>query len=145
MAANQKLLEMMELCGHFLHHRRGGKRGQAKILRILAQQGEMTQRQIQDILNIKSGSLSEIVRKMEGDGLITRTKQESDKRNIRLGITEKGMKEAESRLHKMKEQEEMLFDALSGEEQEQLYLLLEKLLHSWKLHFSETYFCHRRS
>ena len=144
MRANNELLDLMELCGHFLYHRRGGKRGQTKILRILAEQGDMMQRKIQDILDIKSGSLSEIVRKMEADGLIIREKHEEDKRNIYIKITEKGRVKIEKDLARMKKEEEILFNSLSEEEQKQFYELCSKLLQSWKMSFLPSNFYHRR-
>ncbi len=144
MRANNELLDLMELCGHFLYHRRGGKRGQTKILRILAEQGDMMQRKIQDILDIKSGSLSEMVRKMEADGLILREKQEEDKRNIYIKLTQKGRVKIEQDLARMKKEEEILFNALSEEEQEQFYELCSKLIKSWRMSFVQSNIYHRR-
>lgn len=144
MGANVELLNTMELCGHFLYHRRGGKRGQTKILRILSERGEMTQKEIQDILDIKSGSLSEIVRKMESDGLIERNKHASDKRNIIIRITEKGIDTASGNIERLKAQEKVLFDVLSEEEQQQLLFLLSKLLAGWKASFESSLFNHKK-
>lgn len=144
MGANKELLNTMELCGHFLYHRRGGKRGQTKILRLLSERGEMAQKDIQYILDIKSGSLSEIVRKMESDGLIERNKHASDKRNIIIRITEKGIDTASENIERLKAQEEVLFDALSEEEQQQLLFLLSKLLAGWKAGFEASLFNHKK-
>lgn len=85
-----ELLGLIERCGHFLYHRRGGKRGQGRILKILLTEGEMTQKKLQERLGIQSGSMSEIVLKLEGNGLVYRTRDESDKRKIKLKITEAG-------------------------------------------------------
>lgn len=144
MAENKPLLEVLEQCGHFLHHRRGGKHGQAKILRILAAQGSLSQRRLQDTLCIKSGSISEIVGKMEADGLIRREKDETDKRNQLLYLTEKGRAQAQENAETLQKQNELLFLELSEEEQEQLYLLLTKLLGSWRNTFDDSLFHHRK-
>ncbi|MBO5278421.1 MAG: MarR family transcriptional regulator [Lachnospiraceae bacterium] len=144
MGENKELLSLMELCGHFLYHRRGGKRGQTRILRLLYEHGEMSQRQLQDILDIKSGSLSEIVRKMETEGLILRQKHPEDRRNIMIRITEKGIQTClETTLH-LQEEERILFEALSRQEQQQLFYLLSKLLIDWKDHFEQSLFQHRK-
>lgn len=144
MGENKELLSLMELCGHFLYHRRGGKRGQTRILRLLSEHGEMSQRQLQDILNIKSGSLSEIVRKMENEGLILRKKHPEDRRNIMIQITKKGTQTCTENIRLLQEQESILFNALSEKEQEQLFTLLSQLLADWKEHFEQSLFQHRK-
>lgn len=141
---NQELLALMEKCGHFLYHRRGGKRGQGKILKILLTEGEMTQKELQQRLGIQSGSMSEIVLKLEGNGLICRMRDETDKRKIKLSITKAG-EELFKENHKMNiEQEKSLFDALIVEEQSQLGSLLSKLYDSWENSFDKSLFDHRK-
>lgn len=144
MGANNELLELMEVCGHFLYHRRGGKRGQAKVLRILSEQEQISQKQLQDSLDIKSGSLSELVRKMEAENLIVRQRDENDRRNYRIQITERGRVTAAENTKRLRAQEEILFNALSRAEQEQLYCLLSKLLQAWRQQFEEALFQHRK-
>ncbi len=90
---NSELLGKMEKCGHFLYHRRGGKRGQGRILKILLTEGEKTQKELQDYLEIQSGSMSEIVLKMEESGLISREKDESDRRKVFIYIEDKGLEQ----------------------------------------------------
>lgn len=143
MGENKELLSLMELCGHFLYHRRGGKHGQTRILRLLSEHGKMSQHQLQEILNIKSGSLSEIVRKMENENLIVRQKHPEDRRNIMIQITEKGTLTLEENTRHLQRDEGILFEALSKQEQEQLYSLLSKLLSDWKEHFGQSLFQHR--
>ncbi|MGN1187714.1 MAG: MarR family winged helix-turn-helix transcriptional regulator [Lachnospiraceae bacterium] len=137
MGENKELLKTMEMCGHFLYHRRGGKRGQARILNLLIENGEMSQRRIQDIIDIKSGSLSELVRKMEAEGLISREKDETDRRNITIKITPKGIQRAEENSQILKKQEQVMFNSLSEHEQEQLYTLLKKLIEDWNEKFAK--------
>ena len=137
MGENKDLLKTMEMCGHFLYHRRGGKRGQARILKLLIENGEMSQRSIQDILDIKSGSLSELVRKMEAENLISREKDEADRRNITIKITPKGIERAEENSQILKKQEQVMFNSLNDEEQEQLYTLLKKLIDDWNAEFAK--------
>ena len=51
---NRQLLEIMEKCGHFLYHRRGGKHGQMKVLRLLNERGCVTQSELLEVLALKS-------------------------------------------------------------------------------------------
>lgn len=143
-AGNKELLGLMEKCGRFLYHQRGGKRGQGKILKILLTEGEMTQKELQERLGIKPGSMSEILMKLEANGFIFRTKDEDDKRKINLKITTEGTRFFEDKLQKRMEEEKSLFNALSAEEQELLKGLLSKLLTSWEEHFDKTLFESRK-
>ncbi|MCD8158903.1 MAG: MarR family transcriptional regulator [Clostridiales bacterium] len=76
---NKELLGLFERCGHFLYHRRGGKRGQKKIVSLLVENGNMSQKEIKDILDIKSGSLSELVSKLASKGYIKRERDHKDR------------------------------------------------------------------
>lgn len=144
MAGNQKLLYTMELCGHFLFHRRGGKRGQVKVLRILSEKGELPQKEVQKILNIQSGSMSELVGKMEKNGLIERKRDSQDKRHYNLKMTQKGMEEILRLKKQNEEQEAVIFEALSEKEQEELERMLNLLLNDWKANYDESLFHHRK-
>lgn len=141
---SHELLALLENCGHFLHHRRGGKRGQGKILRILVKEGEMTQRELQDCLGIQPGSMSEIIMKLEGNGLICRTKDETDRRKIKVKITEEGRSFYQEKHKENIEQEKKLFDVLTVKEQEQLKVLLSKLFEDWESSFEKSLFQHRK-
>ena len=91
----------------------------------------MTQREMQDILNIKSASLSEILSKIEAEGFIERLKNDVDKRQIDLILTKKGREEAEG-IEAENDQiaKELLCD-LTLEEEQQLFYLLDKLVEKW--------------
>ena len=52
-------------CGQILMHKTGKKRGQENILEILFQYESMSQKQLQEVLGIEAGSLSEILSKLE--------------------------------------------------------------------------------
>lgn len=141
---SQELRMLMERCGHFLHHRRGDKRGQRKILGILLEEGEMTQKDLQDRLGIQPGSMSEIVAKIEGKGLVYRVKDETDRRKVKLIITEEGKAFYQEKMKMRMEEERRLFDALSKEEREELRILLMKLYESWEDHFDKSLFEHKK-
>lgn len=124
------LYSLMRACGHYLYHRSGKNAGQGRILAILAERGSMTQRELQEILKIKPGSISEILAKLEEKGRILRKKDELDKRRSVLELTERGQEIVE--IQKKEMSEESLFDALEEAEQIELKRLLKKLLESWK-------------
>ncbi|MCD7917668.1 MAG: MarR family transcriptional regulator [Clostridiales bacterium] len=122
----------LDRCAHFLYHRQhSGGRGQGKILKILSVSGPLTQKELQDRLDIQAGSMSEIAAKLEGKGLITRTRDDADKRRILLTITDEGRADV-ARYAEARERESELFSVLTEEEQRQLDTLLSRLLESWK-------------
>lgn len=82
-------------------------------------------------MNIKSASLSEILSKIEAEGLIERLKNDVDKRQIDLILTQKGREEAEGiEAENDRTAKELLCD-LTLEEEQQLFYLLDKLVEKW--------------
>lgn len=133
----QRLYKQIRACGRFLHHQGGRKAGQHRILTNLYENGKMTQRELQDIIDVKSGSLSEILNKVESHGYIQRSKNEHDKRLMDLELTSAG-REAAVRMNKEEEEfRQLLFVSLNEDEKEQLSTLLEKLLDNWKESMNE--------
>lgn len=125
------LYSMMRYCGHYLYHRsgKGHGAGQERILSILAKRESMTQKELQSILQIQPGSMSEILAKMEEKNLISRRKDEEDKRKSIIELTETGRKtNAENDTRDGKD----LFRVLSESEQEELKVILRKLTDNWK-------------
>lgn len=139
---NKELLGIMEKCGHFLYHRRGIRRGQLKLLCYLKENGEVTQKELIEGLTLKSGTVSEVVKKLEAQGFVKKEKDVNDKRKVNLSLTEKGDSFRRERLQVSKAQEEVLFDGLSIEEQAQLNHLLTKLFEDWGKRFDSDAFKH---
>jgi len=131
MELNERLTKLLRICGKKLHHGVGGKCSQERILMIVEQKGKITQRGLMDIIGIQSGSMSEIIAKVEERGFICRVKNQNDKRNLDIMLTEKGKAEAKRvRLHR-EEVQRKLYAPLSDEEKEQLIVLLNKLATVW--------------
>lgn len=112
---------------HKLHHKkRAGKESQRKVLALLAEREWMSQKELQDMLDIQAGSLSELLGKLENRDLIVREKSGEDKRASILKITEKGMEKMRTRETREREYKD-LFAVLSPEERESLTVILNKL------------------
>ena len=127
----------LERCGKILLHCLGKRRGQEKILRILWEQGESTQKDLQEQLGIQPGSMSEIAAKLEGRGLLERFRDGADRRKIRLRLTDQGRQwlDRQDEDHVLRRRAE-LFSALTGEERRTLEELLEKLGEDWTRRFA---------
>ena len=131
MSAHEKLRVQLIRCGQKLGSGHGKKQTQGRILKILYLYGPMSQRILQEKLDIQPGSMSEIAAKLEHKGLLFRQKDPADKRQILLTLTEAGRTDVEQFRKCGRSQHTADFDALTPEEQQQLSDLLEKLLASW--------------
>ena len=123
------LMELIDMAGRMAQRRpqSGPARSQSLVLSILAGREALTQRELQQMLGIQPGSLSELVSKLEGKDYLVREKAK-DRRGNLLRITEEGRK-AISSADELPEDNS--FAALTDEEQDQLALLLRKLLSHW--------------
>lgn len=122
----------MERCGRQITQCLEKRRGQGRLLHVLSQRGEMPQKELQQLLGIQPGSMSEIAAKLESGGFLVRVRSEEDRRKVCLSITEKGRarvaRRDEERIRRRRAQ---LFSALTPEEQQTLEELLDKLSADW--------------
>ena len=126
-----KLTEYIRSAGRFIYDNTGRKAGQKRALYMLAKHSMMTQRELQDYLDIKACSMSEILCKLEAEDLLVRKRSKNDLRQINLTLTESGMRQA---INNRKNYEKMiayLYKDFSKEEKETLCKLLEKLNNNW--------------
>jgi DNA-binding MarR family transcriptional regulator len=110
------------------HHQQGhGCHAQQHILSILRERGSMNQRELMEMLNVRSASLSEILGKLERHGLASRERDGQDRRNLVIAATEDGNKAVGEHECERRKQAENLFAALDADERVNLLKLLEKL------------------
>ena len=110
----------LKTCGRFLFYQVGGKAGQQRILMTLHTLGHMTQKELQDRLEISSGALSEILQKMEDGGLILRAKSAEDKRQVNLSLSQAGREKAQSVETHYHRTLDRMFECLTQEQKNQL-------------------------
>lgn len=128
----EQLSSLMDYSTHFIFHYLGKRRGQGRILRFLNEYGDMTQQELQCKLNIQSGSLSEILSKLETLGLIRRERDEADKRRVIVSITEAGLTDLRQHEAIRLKRQAVLYDGLTAEEQEEMIRILTKLQQNWE-------------
>lgn len=122
---------LFDKCIHHMAHHRHKGHGQKRILKLLDKHGALTQKELQEAFDIQSGSMSELVSKLESKGFITKERDEHDKRKVVLHITEEGRQKANSE-PKCKHRKKSVSELLTEEEQATLKSLLQKILHSWE-------------
>ncbi len=129
----KRILYDLGYFGHFLHVNRGGRSGKQHILLVLLKSGpEMTQRKLQEHSYITSASLSEVVSKLEAEGLVSRTRSESDRRTLSIRLTEEGEHQAREELLNRRRFEGQAFSCLSTAEVEDLAKTLDRLATHWE-------------
>lgn len=112
----------------YLNKRNNGQMSQGKILKILYKKGDISQKDMQDKLHVKSGTISESINKLEKKGLLIRQYDENDRRKRVLHLTEKGKKDVETYTKDYQKEVIQFFDVLSDDEKKELEDILKKLL-----------------
>lgn len=100
------------------------KPGQAGILLILNKEGEMSQRELSEKMNLTQPSITAAIQKMERQGYIRRTPDSRDQRMLRLSLTEKSRALIQRAKEDTARLEETMLTGISLEER----LLLRRIL-----------------
>lgn len=115
-------------------HHNGGRRqhahhAQHHVLGLLLKKGPMPQSELLEILDVRSSSLSELLRKLEHAGLVVRERSEQDRRSFVVAATDIA-RERMGGKEESEEGSEDMFACLDPDEQESLRVILEKLVTS---------------
>ena len=99
------------------------------ILVILYKRGcGMKQQDVADEIYVTKSTLSEMINRLVGDGLLERAADPQDRRNTIIALTERGKARAEEVMEKHAQAVDFMFRNLTGEEKNELIRLLNKLL-----------------
>ncbi|MGN1408820.1 MAG: MarR family winged helix-turn-helix transcriptional regulator [Eubacteriales bacterium] len=104
--------------------------GRGRIMSLLSDEGEMNQCQLAARLDIRPQSLSELLCKMECDGVISRRQSEEDKRQTLVSLTDEGRERLGIFRKAHREHAAEFLSPLSEEEKITLAALLKKLTES---------------
>ncbi len=126
-----ELMRQMRRCNHLLYHKFSLNFSQNRILSLLNREGPMTQKALMCRMQIQPGSMSEVIAKVEGAGLVERRRCEDDRRNFEIRLTEEGVKQAEAFERDRQDMAHLLFEPISQPEKEQLMDILTKLYDHW--------------
>lgn len=119
--------------GYYLHVHWGGRNGKQHILiELLAHDGQMTQRDLQEASCITSASLSEVIAKLEAEGLVTRERSETDRRQLTVTLTASGTSRAREIIRTRAEFEARAFDCLEPVERERLLQMTDRVAARWE-------------
>lgn len=136
-STQDKLIMNLRDISHVMRFLYEGKGSQKRILIILNEVKNITQKELTERLGIQPGSASEVIAKLEDAGHIMRVPNESDLRTMDIVLTEQGREFAEEAAMQRKKRHEEMFSCLSEEEKTTLLNLLEKVNKDWKMRYRE--------
>lgn len=131
MTKDIELMKRMRFCGHLLYHRYPINMSQNRILLMLKREGALKQKDILERMNIKPGSLSEIIAKIEAGGYVMKRQCEDDRRSFELTLTEAGIERAKNFEEEHEELASSLFSHLASTDKEELFRILGILEEKW--------------
>lgn len=141
---NLRLLGMMHQISYLMQTQERF-RGQGRLLVLLNRYGALTQRELIELTGRRSATLSEQLDGMEKSGLIARRKNEQDKRNVDVELTEQGKKAAIEAMQNRQAYADELFDTIPQRKKQQLAGLLDSLLHTWDIPINEEEYQYRNT
>lgn len=110
-----------------LHNAPRGQ-GRGRLMGFLNDHGEMSQAQIAAHLGIRPQSLSELLSKMECDGLVVRRQSTEDKRQTLVSLTDLGRSRVETFRENHRRHAAEFLEPLTEEEKSTLAEILRKLI-----------------
>ncbi len=130
---SRRILHDLGFFGHYLHVHAGGRSGKQHILAKLHQAGgRLSQRELQERSHISSAALSEVLSKLEMEGLVTRSRSDEDRRQMDITLTEEGVTQAIMRKREFEAFESECLSCLSEDERIQLLEMLDRLAELWR-------------
>lgn len=134
-----RIADRVQRRAHGGHGRHGGFRGeirsgQGRVLQILALQSPLTQKNLAYMLGVRPQSLSELVSKLEANGLVTRRRDDADRRSFLIELTASG-REAAAEIDSLSMEDP--FDVFSAEERQTYAQLTAKVISSLEEQFPE--------
>lgn len=135
---------------HRVYHRESYQRdrfyqGQANLLLLIFQNDGASQRDLAEQMDIRPSSMTEMLSKLEQNGLIVKKRDDKDQRIMHIHLTENGKKQAEKVSENKDTLAESFFAGLTEDEQEQLFMLIKKLSTSLEEieNSHEEHICHK--
>lgn len=100
------------------------------VMLVLWERKQITTKEMGRILHLDSGTLTPLLKKMEGKGLVSRKRSEFDERNLTVTITDKGLNLRDEAIEIPNQIAQC--NVLDEEETETLYKLLYKIMDAAK-------------
>lgn len=136
MQENLELMDQFFLISRLMHRKhhqtnhlaqKESFRGQGRVLSLLDQHPGIRQKELVELLDIRSQSIGEIIMKLERNGYITRVPSETDRRAMCIYLTPEG-KETALFMKKNIHEAVKVFDCLTADEKNNLHKYLFRII-----------------
>ncbi len=97
------------------------------IMSSLCENESLTQLELVKITNLKAPTISITLRSMERDGIVSRVKNDIDRRETHVAITDKGRKIYQKMLVSIEKIQKKMTNGLTDKEAEQISAILKKM------------------
>lgn len=119
--------------GHFLRMHSGGRGGKQFVLISLdSNGGRLAQKELFERSCTSSASLSEVLAKLEAEGLVKRTQKRDDRRQLEVELTEEGALRARTLTEERRRFEEEALSCLGEDDVGRLKELLDTVATHWR-------------
>lgn len=108
-----------------------GRSSQKRVLIILSESGDISQRELTVRLGIKPASVSELLARLEDNRMVTREASKADRRIQIISLTDEGRQLAAALKSQRQKRHERMFDALSDDEKQAFLSYLERINIDW--------------
>lgn len=125
--ALRRILRAADIGGRQLASATGLTPSQLLVLREIERKGETTPSTVAGALQFSQATITNILDRLEGSELVTRTRSERDRRQVRLQITSKGLSALEAAPDLLQQQFSERFAKLPNWEQAMVLAALERL------------------
>ena len=105
----------------------GLSKGQPPVLLFLEKETSRTQRELADFLNVKPASMTDVLQRMEKNGLVERKRGENDLRTMHVTITDKGREKSNEFLLKERSLDDLFFQGFEEKEKELFLQMFAKM------------------
>ncbi len=134
---NDELAINLQRLGLVLRALSDGPGSQKRVLTQLMECDSVTQCELTEMLDIKSGSVSEVLAKLERAGLIVRTENERDRRTTDIRLTDEGRQRAQEAVEQRTKRQEEMFSCLTDAQKKDLLRLLQKMNADWDVRYMQ--------
>ena len=110
------------------HRHARAQHAQARAFGLIKAHGPIVQADLLRLLDVRSSSLSEVLRKLEHSGLIVRTRNQEDRRGFVLSVNEGATPPFIASPEPSKDEAGVLFGCLDDEERRQMTRILTKII-----------------
>lgn len=104
--------------------------GQPRVLKTILENDSITQSELVEKLNVSKESVSTSLKRLSQNHLVNKTRDESDKRIIRLSLSDKGKQITEDSFAGINQLNQELFASLNEEEKKVLTSAFKKIVES---------------